>query len=371
MMRKISKDVKIRISFKSWTRDYTDLRSDTLTKPSQAMLSTALNTPLGDDVFGEDPTVNRLQDITAEMFQKEDALWFPSGTMANLVAVMAHCHERASEIICGKESHITLWEGGNISTIAGVHPRQVIEDEMGKLDLEDVRDVWRLDNDDHYAKTALVCIENSHNMMGGSVLDKNYIDSLGSLAQELNIGVHIDGARIFNAAVALDIPAGILCESADSVSICLSKGLGAPMGSMLVGPKEFIRLARRARKRLGGGTRQVGVVAAMGLYALENNVERLAEDHHRAKRVAIALHDNGFYQPQNGHVQTNIVYFALPKHCKLSKQEFASLLKEEYGVLVGCGYSKGGELFRVCTHLDVDDEGVERAIEGMLDLSTR
>lgn len=348
-----------------------DMRSDTLTKPSKEMLSTALTAPLGDDVFSEDPTVNKLQDKTADLFNKEAALWLPSGTMANLVAVMAHCHERASEMIVGKESHLTLWEGGNISTIAGVNPRQVLENNVGKMDLEDVKDVWRLDNDDHFAKTALVCIENSHNMMGGSALDKEYIYELGSLAKELNIKVHIDGARIFNAAVSLQTPVSDLCESADSVSICLSKGLGAPMGSMLVGSKEFIRLARRARKRIGGGTRQAGVVAAMGMYAIENNVDRLAEDHERAKRIAIALKDNGFYQPQDGHVDTNIVYFGLPTDCKLSKEEFTRVLKDEYGVLVGYGYSRGGELFRACTHIDVDGKDVDHAIESILAVQAR
>lgn len=353
------------------TRSYTDLRSDTLTKPSNEMLKTALNAQLGDDVFGEDPTVNRLQEKTAEMFNKEDALWLPSGTMANLVAVMAHCHERASEVICGRESHITLWEGGNISNIAAVHPRQVDEDDMGKMALDGIRDVFRLDNDDHFAKTALVCIENSHNMHGGATIEKEYIDSLGNLADELGIGVHIDGARIFNAAVSLGTPVAELCEGADSVSICCSKGLGAPMGSMLVGNKEFIRLAKRARKRLGGGTRQVGVIASMNMYALENNVERLQNDHERAKRIAQALKASGFRQPQDGDVQTNIVYFGLPDSCEISKEDFARILKEEYGVLVGYGYSKGGELFRACTHLDVDDIGVDHAIESIINLAAR
>eukprot|EP00979_Chaetoceros_neogracilis_P004834 scaffold840_cov257-Chaetoceros_neogracile.AAC.9 len=350
---------------------FVDCRSDTLTKPSKAMLSTALTAPLGDDVFSEDPTVNKLQEMTANLFEKEDALWCPSGTMTNLVAIMAHCHERATEIIVGKESHLTLWEGGNVATIAGVHPRQILENSFGKFDLEDVRDVWRLDDDDHFAKTALVCIENSHNMMGGSALEKAYIDELGTLTKELDIGMHIDGARIFNAAISLDTPVSELCESADSVSVCLSKGLGAPMGSVLVGTKEFIRLARRARKRLGGGTRQAGVIAAMNIYAIENNVERLADDHERAKRIAIALKDNGFYQPQNGNVQTNIVYFGLPKECRVSKEEFTRILKDEFGVLVGYGYSRGGELFRVCTHIDVDDKDVEHLIQSILTVQSR
>ena len=209
-------------------RRYTDLRSDTVTRPCPAMLAAATSAPLGDDVLGEDPTVNRLQDATAARFGKDAALWLPTGTQANLAAIMAHCHERAGEAIVGKESHIALWEGGNVATVAGVHPRQVAEDRMGRLDLDDVRDAWRLDDDDHLAKTALVCVENSHNMHGGAALDKAYLDSLGVLARDLGIRVHVDGARIFNASVSLGTPVGDLCAGADSVSVCLSKGLGAP-----------------------------------------------------------------------------------------------------------------------------------------------
>lgn len=208
-------------------------------------------------------------------------------------------------------------------------------------------------------------------MMGGCALDKQYIDSLGELAKDLKLGVHIDGARIFNASISLGTPVGELCEGANSVSICLSKGMGAPMGSLLVGDKEFIRLARRARKRLGGGTRQVGVVAAMGLFAIENNVDRLADDHFRASKIAKALHENGFHQPQNGKVDTNIVYFALPDSCSLSKEEFAMRLKKEYGVLVGYGYSRGGNLFRACTHMDVNDRDVDHTIESLLQLASK
>jgi threonine aldolase len=216
----------------------------------------------------------------------------------------------------------------------------------------------------------MVCVENTHNMCGGSVLDKQYIDALGGLAKDLEIAVHVDGARIFNACVALGISPAMLCESADTVSICLSKGLGAPMGSVLVGSKETIRLARRARKRLGGGTRQVGVVAAQGLYAVEHNIDRLAEDHYRSKKIAKALYDNGFYQPQEGKVQTNIVYFGLPLNCTLTTKEFAEKLKTDFNILIGSGYSKGGSLFRVSTHLDVNDVDVDFAINGILKLAS-
>lgn len=202
------------------------------------------------------------------------------------------------------------------------------------------------------------------------MLDKEYIDLLGKTANDLGIALHIDGARIFNACVALGISPSSLCKSASTVSICLSKGLGAPMGSVLVGPIDIIRLARRARKRLGGGTRQVGVVASQGLYAVENNIERLCEDHDRAKRIAKKLYENGFYQPQEGNVQTNIVYFGLPSDCTVKSDEFAQKLKNDFKVLIGSGYSKGGKLFRVCTHLDVNENDVDYAINSILKLAS-
>ena len=202
-------------------------------------------------------------------------------------------------------------------------------------------------------------------------MPKDYFDRMGALAHSdkmRNVNVHVDGARIFNAAVALDIDVKDLCESVDSVSICLSKGLGAPLGSVLVGESDFIEVAKRARKRCGGGMRQAGVVAAMGLYAVQNNVERLAEVHIRAKKIGLSLKENGFYMMRNGEIDTNIVYFGLPETTNLSREGFRTRLSEEYGVKVTGGYSRGGKLFRIVTHMNVDDEGVDRAIEAMLTL---
>ena len=343
-----------------------DLRSDTVTQPTRSMLATVLTAPTGDDVLGEDPTVLALEDYAADLFGKEKALFVPTGTMSNLVAILAHCNNRASEIIIGSQSHINLWEGGGAANLGGVSTKQIQECANGTLDLDAIRDFYRSDNDDHFAKTELICLENSHNMMGGVALNKKYIDTVGEVARGLDVKVHIDGARIFNASVSLNEPVKNLCEGADSISVCLSKGLGAPLGSILVGKMEFIRLAKRARKRCGGGMRQVGVVASMGLHAFQNHVDRLEEDHIRARRIAKTLYDAGFKQPQDGNIDTNIVYFGLPDQSKVGKEELCRILRDKYGVLLSGGYSKGGQLFRVCTHMDIDDQDTDMALDGIM-----
>lgn len=346
-----------------------DLRSDTVTAPSPAMLQSAISAPTGDDVFGEDPTVLELEEYTANLFGKERGLYVPTGTMANLTAILAHCHGRASEIIIGTNSHICLWEGGNVANLGGVHTRQICEDEQdATLDEQSIRDLHRLDIDDHWPKTEMLCLENTHNMMGGVALPPSYIDEMGSLTKELDIALHIDGARIFNAIVAHDVTPAIMCQHADSVSICLSKGLGAPLGSVLVGSTEVIRLAKRARKRLGGGMRQAGVVAAMGLYAIQHNVELLKDDHDRAKRLAAELYRHGFCIPREGQVDTNIVYFGLPEDSRVAIADFCDTLFDSHGIKVTGGYSRGGKIFRACTHLDVNDEDVDRAAEAIINV---
>jgi threonine aldolase len=346
-----------------------DLRSDTVTAPSKSMLMAALHARTGDDVMGEDPTVLELEETTADLFGKERGLFLPTGTMANLCAIMSHCHYRASEIIVGANSHICLWEGGNAAGLAGVHTRQLIEDEnTAQFNKQDVMDAFRSDNDDHFAKTAALCLENTHNMMGGVALSAEYIREMGNLTQALGIALHIDGARICNAAIAHDISLKELCAPADSVSVCLSKGLGAPLGSVLVGQTEFIRLAKRARKRCGGGMRQAGVVAAMGLYALQNNRERLAVDHARAAKLALELQRNNFRLPRQGRVDTNIIYFALPEGSGICNEEYIDCLWTEFGVKLTGGYSRGGELFRLVTHKDLTDEGMDRAAQGLVQL---
>lgn len=351
-------------------RRVVDLRSDTVTAPSRNMLETVWRARTGDDVLGEDPTVRELESYVATLFGKERGLFLPTGTMSNLVAILAHCHGRASEIIVGSQSHIALWEGGNVSNVGGVHSRQLLEDpDTAEFHPLDVRDAVRMDNDDHYAHTKVVCLENTHNMLGGVVLSQAYLAQMGLLSRQLGIAVHLDGARIFNAAVASgNQPVDYLCASVDSVSVCLSKGLGAPLGSVLVGDAEFIRLAKRARKRCGGGMRQAGVVAAMGLYAIQNNVNRLQHDHDRARRLANELHRHGFRLPRHGCVDTNIFYFGLPDNSLVTKETYVERLSQDYGVKLTGGYSRGGELFRIVTHLDLNDDDIDYAGESMVKL---
>lgn len=269
----------------------------------------------------------------------------------------------------GASSHICLYEGGNAAGLAGVHTRQIQENEVdATFSPNDIRDVYRLDDDDHYAKTTMLCLENTHNMLGGIALPPSYVAAMGRLArEELNIALHIDGARIFNAATAQKVSVRELCAGADSVSVCLSKGLGAPLGSVLVGPTEFIRLAKRARKRCGGGMRQSGVVAAMGMHALTNHVGRLHHDHNRAKRLARELKRSGFRLPQaDGNVNTNILFFALPENSLVSKEAFCEELDQRFNVKLGGGYSRGGECFRAVTHMHISDEDIDRAAEAMI-----
>lgn len=264
--------------------EWIDLRSDTVTKPTEEMRHAMAQAEVGDDVYGEDPTVNRLQAMAAERFGKEAALFIPSGTMGNLAAILSHCG-RGDEVILGNRSHTYLYEAGGVSALGGVHTYIVPNLSDGTISLEELRAAIRQD-DAHFPPTRLICLENTHNRCGGSVLDKAYIDSVAELAQQHGLQLHMDGARIFNAAVALDTPVSSLLQNVDSLTFCLSKGLCAPVGSILVGDKAFITKAHRARKQLGGAMRQVGILAAAGIVALEKMVDRLAEDHRRAQDLA-------------------------------------------------------------------------------------
>ncbi|KAL3943494.1 MAG: hypothetical protein SGBAC_002459 [Bacillariaceae sp.] len=330
------------------------------------MLKTSMEANLGDDVMREDKTVLELQEYMADLTGKEAALFVPTGTMANLAAILAHCHTRASEIIVGSTSHIALWEGGGAANLGGVHTRQIIEDEDARMDPKNILDNIFPDTDDHCAKTTLLCLENTQNMLGGVALPPSYMSEMGKLAKEHQLKSHVDGARIFNAAIAQDVSAKDLCQDIDSMSICFSKGLGAPVGSVLVGDSEFIRLAKRARKRLGGGMRQAGVIASMCLFAAQHNIDRLADDHRRAQVIASELQNAGFLLPRNGQVDTNILYFGLPEDADISKQDFQQRLETEFQIQLTGGYSKGGELFRLVTHMGIDDEQTDRAIDGFL-----
>ena len=260
--------------------DVTDLRSDTVTRPSPGMRKAMHEAELGDDVFGDDPTVNRLQQRAAEMFGFEAALLFPTGTQSNLAALMSHCG-RGEEVILGMEAHSYRYEAGGVSVLASIHPQAVANRADGTLDLNEVESVVKPD-DPHFPRTRLLALENT---ITGRVLSRDYLGKAVDLAKRKNLAAHLDGARIFNAATQLKMKVKDLCAGFDSVSSCLSKGLGAPAGTVLLGNKPFIEKARRARKILGGGMRQSGVIAAAGLYALENNVERLHTDHANAEQL--------------------------------------------------------------------------------------
>jgi threonine aldolase len=286
-----------------------DLRSDTVTLPSPEMRRAMYEAELGDDVYGEDPTVNRLQEMAAEIMGKEAALLVASGTMGNLVAIMSHC-SRGQEVIVGDKSHIYQAEAGSASVLWGTPYRAIPTGKYGALDPDRVEAEIHPD-DPHYGVTGLICLENTHNYCGGTVVRPEELAAVAAVARKHALPVHLDGARIFNAAVALKIPVQQLTRHADSVTFCLSKGLSCPVGSVLCGSKEFIALARRNRKLVGGGMRQAGVLAAAGIVALNTMVHRLEEDHYHARILAEGLADMPHLTVDLDTVQTNMVYFRI------------------------------------------------------------
>jgi len=318
-----------------------DLRSDTVTRPSAGMRRAMAQAELGDDVFGDDPTVNRLQAKAAEMFGFEAALFFPSGTQSNLAALMSHCG-RGDEYLVGQEAHTYRFEAGGGAVLGSIQPQPIENLPDGTMDLAKVEAAIKPD-DPHFARTRLLALENT---IGGKAIPRPYFDNAIQLAKRKNLSTHLDGARIFNASVKLGMPADELCRGFDSVSVCLSKGLGTPAGTVLVGAKDFISRARRARKILGGAMRQVGVLAAAGLYALENNVERLAEDHANAERLAKGLREAGF---DVEGPYTNMVFVKIASGM------------EDHLDRNGIKVLKGPRL-RLVTHLDVDAAGIDRAL---------
>jgi threonine aldolase len=321
-----------------------DLRSDTVTRPSEGMRRAMLAAELGDDVFGDDPTVNRLQQRAAELFGFEAALLFPSGTQSNLAALMSHC-QRGEEVILGQEAHSYRYEAGGLAVLGSIQPQAIANRADGTLDLAEVEAAVKPD-DPHFAKTRLLALENT---IGGRVLSRGYFDAALRLARGKGLATHLDGARIFNAASHLNAGVQALCAGFDSVSACLSKGLGAPAGTVLLGNPSFIQKAKRARKILGGGMRQAGILAAAGLYALEHNVERLAQDHRNAERLARGLRELGV--PVEQH--TNMVFVEVPQE---KVQPLSGHLRNQ-GVL-----TLPGRRMRLVTHLDVDAAGIERAL---------
>ncbi|HUQ74722.1 MAG TPA: low-specificity L-threonine aldolase [Burkholderiales bacterium] len=324
--------------------DTVDLRSDTVTRPSPGMRRAMLDAELGDDVFGDDPSVNRLQARAAEVFGFEAALFFPSGTQSNLAALMSHC-QRGDEVIIGAEQHSYRYEAGGLAVLGSIQPNVIPNRADGTLDLAQAEAAIKPD-DPHFARTRLIALENT---IGGKALTRSYLEQALQLAKKRGLATHLDGARIFNAAAHFDTDVQHLCAGFLSVSACLSKGLGAPAGTVLLGEREFIARAKRARKMLGGAMRQAGVIAAAGLYALENNVARLATDHRNAERLAQGLRKLDLAVEQH----TNMVFVTLPSPRVTALGEH---LKQR-GVLV-----LPAPRMRLVTHLDVDERGIERAI---------
>ncbi|MEE8346904.1 MAG: low-specificity L-threonine aldolase [Dehalococcoidia bacterium] len=334
-----------------------DLRSDTVTLPSPEMRKAIADAELGDDVFRDDPTVNRLEGVAAQVMGKEAAILTTSGTQSNLAAMLSHC-QRGDEVIVGGESHILHYEAGGAFTLGGLGLRTVPNDEQGRLDLDQVRSAIR-PSDVHFPPTGLICVENTHNRCGGSVLSEDDLTAVRALADEHSLPVHLDGARLFNAGIALGVPASRLARYADSVSFSLCKGLGCPVGSILCGSSEFIDRARRFRKMLGGGMRQAGIIAAAGLYALEHMVDRLGDDHENAHALAegLARIPGISLTPPP---QSNIVFF-IAEGWDLGELE-RRLGKR--GILC---LDEGGRI-RMVTHCGIEREDVEAAVEHLRSL---
>ena len=325
-----------------------DLRSDTVTRPTEGMRRAMLEAPVGDDVFGEDPTVDRLERYVADLLGKEAALYAPSGTMTNQIGVYVSTN-RGEEVLLHEGSHIFVYEAGAPALLSGVQLR-TLPGENGVLEPDTVRAAIRPE-DVHFPRSRLLCLENTHNTSGGKVFPLEDFATVAATAKDHGLKVHLDGARLFNAQAATGIPAREWCAHADTVSVCSSKGLGAPVGSLLAGDEETIGEARRARKAFGGGMRQAGIIAAAALYAFENHVDRLAEDHERASNLAAGLREAG-YEAQRP--ETNLVLVAVE-----DPSAFLQNLASE-GVLATPG--KPGYV-RLCTHLDAGDEDIEAAIQ--------
>lgn len=332
-----------------------DLRSDTVTQPTEAMRKAMYNAEVGDDVYGEDPTVNRLQRKAAERFGKEDALFVVSGTMGNLVSLLAHCG-RGAEVIMGDQAHTFLYEAGGSSALGGIHVRTVPNQPDGSLRAEDVEAAVRPDNV-HFPRTALICLENTHNRCGGVALKPEQMAPIAELAERHNLPLHLDGARIFNASVALGIEVAELARPADSVQFCFSKGLAAPIGSMVVGSVAFIREARRCRKLVGGGMRQVGVIAAAAEVALDTMVDRLAEDHANARLLAEGLAEIPGFSVKLDTVQTNIVVFECEDR-SISTERMVAAWRDA-GVLLN---AMGPGSYRAVTHYGITRDDIEVAL---------
>jgi threonine aldolase len=318
-----------------------DLRSDTVTLPGEGMRAAMARAEVGDDVYGEDPTVNRLEALVAERLGKEAAIYVATGTQSNLIGLMSHC-ERGDEYIVGQQAHTYKYEGGGAAVLGSIQPQPLENEPDGTLDLGRVAAAIKPD-DSHFARTRLLALENT---IGGKVLPLAYLAEAEALARSRGLAMHLDGARLFNAVVKLGVPASDIARHFDTVSVCLSKGLGAPVGSVLVGPKALVDRARRWRKVLGGGMRQAGLMAAAGIHALEHNVERLADDHANARALALALQGIPGVQVDPEAVQTNMVFMHVRPELAVPLRDWLAAR----GMRINAG-----AVVRLVTHLDVDD----------------
>ncbi len=325
-----------------------DLRSDTVTRPTPEMRAAMVNAEVGDDVYGEDPTVNRLEAFVAEMLNKESAIFVTSGTQSNLLALLSHC-ERGDEYIVGQQAHTYKYEGGGAAVLGSIQPQPLDYESDGTLDLLRVEATIKPE-DSHYARTRLLCLENTQ---AGRVLPLEYLNQARAFCDRTGLALHLDGARIFNAAVSLDVPVSEISSQFDTVSVCMSKGLGAPVGSVLCGHKELITKARRWRKVLGGGMRQAGMLAAAGLYALQNHVKRLKEDHDNARLLAQGLASVPQVKIDDGGVRTNMVFINIEAEQSRRLNKYLA----ERDILVG-GYGA----MRLVTHLDVEKADMHRFV---------
>jgi len=333
-----------------------DLRSDTVTKPTDEMRRAMAEAEVGDDVFGEDPTVNRLQERSAEILGKEAGLLTTSGTMSNLIALLTYCH-RGDEVIMGDQAHIFWNESAGAAALAGAQSRLVPNDDQGRISPADVEAAIRPKTNIHFPPTTLVCLENTHNRCSGMVLTPEDTKGVADVAHSAGAAVHLDGARIFNASVALEVPPAELVKDVDDVSFCLSKGLSCPVGSVIVGTQDFIDQARKWRKMIGGGMRQAGVIAAAGLVAMDTMIDRLADDHVNAKKLAEGLANIDGLSVDPQRIQTNIVIFEVDPAMS-TVQEFMAALDRE-GVKVSY---PGEHTIRMVTHREIDSSEIDDAL---------
>jgi threonine aldolase len=344
--------------------DMIDLRSDTVTGPTPAMRKAMAEAEVGDDVYDEDPTINSLQDLAAACMGKEAGLFVTSGTMGNLTAILTHC-TRGDEVIMGHLAHTFLFEAGGVAALGGVHPRTVPNQMDGTLRLEDILDAIRPD-DIHNPISRLVVLENTQNRCGGTPISAQYTQAVANLAHQNQMFLHLDGARIFNAAAALDVPVNDLTAPVDSVTFCLSKGLCAPVGSVLCGSTEFIHKARRIRKQLGGAMRQAGILAAAGIVALKEMTERLKDDHQRARTLARGLAGIPGVSLKDEIPPSNMVFLILDEACRVTDSELIEKLKAR-GILIG---KVAARQFRLVTHYWITDDSVERTLAAFSQILT-